>query len=620
MTLVIGTAGHIDHGKTRLLRALTGIDADRLPEERARGMTIDVGYAHLTLPDGTELDFVDVPGQDRLVGNMLVGAGEIDAALLVIAADDGPRPQTLEHLELLDALGIDRAVVAVTKCDLVSADRAEEVAGQAADLIATTALHEAAICVVSASTGAGLDGLTQALAALRDRDPADSHGSAPRLAIDRVFTIRGRGTVVTGSLRGGIVERGAILRVIPGPADATVRVREVQVHGRAVERAIHGRVALNVAGEGLAALERGTVLTDDPAVAPTSRILVALRPTGDALRDRIPITAHLGTARVSGVLGWSGRDAVELGSGEVSAIVRLDRPIAAAPGDRLVVRRSSPVETIAGGRVLDPTPPTGMARRRTTADRVRALAAASRATEPWHAARLDLHGFLATGSGQLAPDLEAALVASLVAEAAARPDGRLSDILDAAILPLRRVVGREAPGGPGGSRNSLRRIAARQLDALVAAGVLVRAGDRVRPAGVSADGPDPEAEAAMDRLVAALSEASPPSLREAAASVSCRPEGIRALEQAGRIVVVDDDLAWATTRWRRLAEQALAIAAVEPLTPAAYRDATGTSRKYVMALLEDLDRRAILRRTPAGHVPGPRAGSLDEPGRAPVRP
>jgi len=207
-SVVIGTAGHIDHGKTSLLRALTGIDADRLPEEQARGMTIDVGYAHLALPDGSELDFVDVPGHDRLVGNMLVGAGEVDAALLVVAADDGPRAQTLEHLELLDALGLTEGVVVVTKADLLDADDEAarlRVLDAVRELLVPTRLDASPVLLVSATTGEGLETLRAALVDLRDRVLARA-AAAPvplaRLAIDRVFSVRGRGTVVIGHASG----------------------------------------------------------------------------------------------------------------------------------------------------------------------------------------------------------------------------------------------------------------------------------------------------------------------------------------------------------------------------------------------------------------------------------
>ena len=209
-TVVIGTAGHIDHGKTALLRALTGIDADRLPEERRRGMTIDVGYAHLVLDDDLVLDFVDVPGHERLVGNMLVGAGEVDAVLLVVAADDGPRPQTHEHLALVDALGLRDAVVAVTKSDLVDADRVRAVAANVDAILSATRLAGSAIVPVSAVSGLGLDELGVRLRELARRTAARLAAEltgGSRLAIDRVFVVRGRGTVVTGTLRHRSYER-----------------------------------------------------------------------------------------------------------------------------------------------------------------------------------------------------------------------------------------------------------------------------------------------------------------------------------------------------------------------------------------------------------------------------
>src|SRR5437762_3105198 len=257
MTVVVGTACHIDHGKTALLRALTGIDADRLPEERRRGMTIDVGYAHMPLPDSDELDFVDVPGHDRLIGNMLVGAGEIDAALLVVAADDGPRAQTLEHLELLDALGIDAGIVVVTKTDVVDAVRTGDVVAEVKRLLAATTLAGSPVVAVSSVSGEGLGALRTELVRLRDRirRRPETGAGAPRLAVDRVFSVRGRGVVVTGTLRGGRLGAGDQLRVEPG--GLAVRVREVQVHNHLVAQADSGgRVALNLAGVELADLRR----------------------------------------------------------------------------------------------------------------------------------------------------------------------------------------------------------------------------------------------------------------------------------------------------------------------------------------------------------------------------
>jgi selenocysteine-specific elongation factor len=233
MTIVVGTAGHIDHGKTTLLRALTGIDADRLPEERRRGMTIDVGYAHLSTDDGRAIDFVDVPGHDRLVGNMLVGAGEIDAAMLVVAADDGPRAQTLEHLALLDALGIRDGIAVVTKTDAVPPERVVAVVDEVGRLLAGTSLAGAPVLAASGATGEGLDAVRSALIELRDRVALESR--PPTLAIDRVFSVKGRGAVVTGTLRGGPLDPQTRLRLLPG--DRYVRSRSM---GRASSRLTAG--------------------------------------------------------------------------------------------------------------------------------------------------------------------------------------------------------------------------------------------------------------------------------------------------------------------------------------------------------------------------------------------
>jgi selenocysteine-specific elongation factor len=587
VSIVVGTAGHIDHGKTTLLRSLTGIDADRLPEERRRGMTIDVGYAHLALPDGDILDFVDVPGHDRLVGNMLVGAGEIDAAMLVVAADDGPRAQTLEHLELLDGLGVEVGIAVVTKIDAVPPERVAEVRARVAQLLAPTTLASSPIVAASGVTGEGSDQLRGALVELRDRTRSSStfqrqHRAAgrARLAIDRVFSVKGRGTVVTGSLRGGAIERGASLRVVPG--GATVRVREIQVRNTMVDRAETGRTALNLAGEGAAGLRRGVVLTTDPAVAPTDRILVALR---GAVRDRTRARLHLGTTEVGVVVGRSGRDAVDLLDGETAAILRLEQPIAIAPGDPFVLRRPSPASTLACGRVLDPDPPRGASRRRTTPDRHPALARADVGEADWAPARLDLHGALGRPV-ELATDVATAVDAAMSAMAAAQPGARVAE--------LRRLGGR-----------AVRRLVT--LSEADASAVAADAIERLGLADRSPVEPGPELLAAMARLEAVLDVVAPPSLGAAMRMTACPPDGVSALERANRIVRLDDDLAWSFTAYRDLATKALAMAGERPLSPAAFRDATGTSRKYVVAILEDLDRRGVLRRTPDGHVAGPKA-------------
>ncbi|MFL5680298.1 MAG: selenocysteine-specific translation elongation factor [Chloroflexota bacterium] len=607
MTVVVGTAGHIDHGKTTLLRALTGIDADRLPEERRRGMTIDVGYAHMTFDDGTVLDFVDVPGHDRLVGNMLVGAGEIDAAMLVVAADDGPRAQTVEHIELLDALDLRDGVAVVTKADAVEPARVAEVVAAVESLLAGTTLRGIPIHVVSGTTGAGIDELRVALHELAS-GVVPRPVSSPRLAIDRVFAVRGRGVVVTGTLRGGAIEPGVTLRL--EPAGRTVRVREVQVHGRAVARAEAGRVALNLASIDAADIERGMTLVGESDAASvrlevTDRILVALRPTASiATReprlpaDRARVLLHVDTAAVPAVVGRSGRAGVILDDGSVAAVLRLERPVAIAAGDRFVLRRPSPPRTEAGGRVLDPHPPVGAARRRATPARIRALAAAA-THEERRAAIVDLHGAVVeSGPATLAPDV----LAAAIERAAARVDDAPIGLAE-----LRRGLAGDLRRETALTEADAALAADAVIAAATASGAIARDGDRVRNPRHVESGIPARVAAAMDRLEAALSVAAPPSLADAARAAGCPPDGVRALETAGRIVRVDDDIAWSAAAYRDLESRALALAAREPLTPAALRDATGTSRKYVMALLADLGRRAVLRRTAEGHVPGPRA-------------
>jgi selenocysteine-specific elongation factor len=612
MTVVVGTAGHIDHGKTTLLRALTGIDADRLPEERRRGMTIDVGYAHLRPSGGSELDFVDVPGHDRLVGNMLVGAGEIDGAMLVVAADDGPMAQTLEHLELLDALAIADGLAVITKIDTVTAGRVAEVSNEVTRLLGRTRLGGARVLAASAISGEGLAALIVELGRLRERLAAHQRRGPARLAIDRAFGVKGRGAVVTGTLRGdGGVAPGDMLRLLPGGRE--VRVREVQVHGGTVERAVAGRTALNLAGIDVDELHRGMVLTADPSVSSSDRILVALRPaaglfgTPAALpADRTRVRVHAATEQVGATVGRSGRDAVELPDGETTAILRLERPVALAAADRIVLRRASPGETLAGGRVLDVEPPRGVARRRVTPERLTALAKAATA-DATDAARLELHGALAGDRIRLAPDVAAVVRSAILAEIDRAADGRaLATLRASTATGLHRMV-RLVP-------DAANRAAGDAIDALVAARALDRVGETVRQPGHGPARPTAADLAAMDRLIRALGVVAPPSLAEAARAVGCPPSGIRILESDGRIVRLDDDLAYAATTYAMLEDRAVTLAANAPLTPAALRDATGTSRKFVMAILEDLDRRGVLRRTPDGHVLGSRVATAGTTG------
>jgi selenocysteine-specific elongation factor len=338
--LTLGTAGHIDHGKSALIRALSGTDPDRLAEEQARGISIELGYAWMELPSGAQLSIIDVPGHERYVRTMVAGATGIDLYLMAIAADDGVMPQTREHAAVLRALDIGRGVVAVTKCDLADPDAARR---EAAEL-----LPGAEIVSVSARTGAGLNELRGALDRVAAVVPsrAETPGGA-RLHIDRVFTIRGAGTVVTGTLWSGRIVRGDALELLP--RGRRVRAREVQVHDRSVERAEAGqRVAVNLAGIGVGELARGDVLiglASGPSEAYRLDAELSFEDAEPAGGERVQI--HHGTREAPARLAWLGGRFWQ---------IRLEQPLVAVAGDRLVVRSISPPDTLGGGRVLDPQP------------------------------------------------------------------------------------------------------------------------------------------------------------------------------------------------------------------------------------------------------------------------
>ena len=339
--LTLGTAGHIDHGKTALIASLTGVDTDRLPEEHARGISIELGYASLTLDGGTRLSVVDVPGHERYVRTMVAGATGIDLYLMAIPADDGVMPQTREHAAILHALDVSRGVIAVTKSDLAEPELAM--------LEAAELLPGAEVVAVSARTGAGLDELRQALARASATLPSRAtHPGAARLHVDRVFTIRGAGTVVTGTLWSGSIGRGDQLLVLPGSRRA--RAREVQVHDVTVERAAAGqRVAVNVGGLSIDEITRGDVIAGiDGDLRETYIVDAEL----EFERDGRPETG----ARVQVHHGTRESPARVTPLGESFWQLRLERPLIAADGDRLVVRRISPPDTLGGGRVLDPHP------------------------------------------------------------------------------------------------------------------------------------------------------------------------------------------------------------------------------------------------------------------------
>jgi selenocysteine-specific elongation factor len=351
--VIVGTAGHIDHGKTSLVRQLTGIDTDRLPEERARGISIDLGFAHFDAQD-VHFGLVDVPGHERFVKNMVAGATGVDLALLVVAADDSVMPQTREHLEIMDLLGIPAGVVAITKTDLVSADFVELVEAEVAEHLRGTFLEGAPMIPVSSASGAGIDRLKQALVEVARGRALSTRGELFRMPIDRVFSVPGHGTVVTGSVIGGEVRAGDTLELLP--EQIPVRVRSVQSHSQSVsESGPRRRTAVNLAGIKADQMQRGQELAAPGFLHPAQRLLVKVRCLASspvALRDRMRLGLHLGTGETAARLVLKNRT---IEPGETGfAELRLAAPVVAAWGQRFILRRQSPPLTLAGGIVLDP--------------------------------------------------------------------------------------------------------------------------------------------------------------------------------------------------------------------------------------------------------------------------
>src|SRR4051794_12137663 len=354
---VVGTAGHVDHGKSTLIEALTGIDPDRLAEEKARGMTIDLGFAWLKLPSGQEVSIVDVPGHERFIHNMLAGVGGIDIALLVVAADEGVMPQTREHLDILDLLAIPQGIIVVTKADLVDDEWLGLVTAEIEDAVKGTVMAGAPILPVSSVTRAGLDDLIAMLDRLLQHDRSRPTTGRARLPIDRVFTISGFGTVVTGTLLDGELQVGQEIEIQPGGRKA--RVRGLQSHRRKVERASGGaRVAVNLAGVATDELQRGEVVTTPGSLRATRLIDVKLRVLDDAPRPLVhnmPLTFHTGAAETTAKAALLDRQQIEPGQ-EAWAQIRLSSDVALAKGDLFIVRTPSPSATMGGGTVVEPHP------------------------------------------------------------------------------------------------------------------------------------------------------------------------------------------------------------------------------------------------------------------------
>jgi len=536
MPLTVGTAGHIDHGKTWLVRALTGKDTDRLPEEQARGISIDLGYAPLELPDGRRLSLVDVPGHERFVRNMVAGATGIDLFLLVIDAAEGARPQTHEHLAILRLLGIDRGVVAVTKSDAVDGETLELALAEAAELV-----PEAEAVAVSAKTGDGLDELRAALARAADGVEHAGADGPTRLYVDRVFTLRGIGTVVTGTLWSGTVGEGDELRVEPRGPD--VRVRSVQVHDRAVERAEAGqRVALAIPGVERERIARGDALVERGAFPVTYRLDVTLEELEDV---PAAVTVHLGTADVPARVARSDR----------YAQLRLERPVVAAAGDRVVLRTRS---TVGGGVVLDPRPPRRLDPERL--GRIERGEAGATVYAPVRAEALthlgELQGVERAGGWVFSTDWLDDLRGRVRAELAA------ADPLDPGV---------DAPSAPWAT-------------AIVPLLGLERRGSRLYLPGATA-----RIEGA-DELLAELEATGFTPLKVADAGLA------RALEQEGRLVRLGGEAVSAAAYERARELLVEDCAAHGEITLARFRDLIGTGRRPAQLLLERFDADGVTRR------------------------
>jgi selenocysteine-specific elongation factor len=367
--MIVGTAGHIDHGKTALVRALTGVDADRLPEEKARGITLDLGFAYWPRPDGQVIGFIDVPGHEKLVHNMLAGATGIDLVLLVVAADDGVMPQTREHLAILDLLGLSRGIVALTKADLADEERRRDVAAEITAALSGTCLADAEILPVSAITGEGIGALAQRLDDLCRTTARRAADGRFRLAIDRCFTLVGAGTVVTGTVLSGRVAVGDAVMVSPTGLEA--RVRSLHVQNSAAEQGGAGeRCALALTGAGITkeAIRRGDIVLDPSLHAPTSRIdarLRVLKSEAKPVGQWMPVRFHHGASDVSARLVVLREEPIAPGETELAQIV-LDSAVAAAAGDRFIIRDTSAGRTVGGGVLIDLRAPE---RRRRTPER-----------------------------------------------------------------------------------------------------------------------------------------------------------------------------------------------------------------------------------------------------------
>jgi len=603
VSFVIGTAGHIDHGKSTLITALTGIDPDRLAEEKRRGMTIDLGFAHLRLPGGMEVGIVDVPGHARFMRNMLAGAHGLDAVMLVIAADEGVMPQTREHLEIIDLLDVRRGIVVLSKVDLVDTDWLALVRAEVVEVLKGSSLEGAPMLPFSAVSGEGkaelLAELDNILAAAAPR--ADL--GRPRLPVDRVFTMSGFGTVVTGTLVDGHLRVGDELEVFPG--GRAVRVRGLQQHNQAVESASPGgRVAANLTGADKHETERGDVLARPKTLAVTRRVDAVVRVLSSAaqpMRHGAKLLLYTGTVEVGCRVIVLESDQIDAG-GHGWVQLYLDRPIAVAENDRFILRVPSPATTIAGGTLVDVHPRKHSRHDATARESLERRAAGEVLQEELRKyPRGVTVGALLKAT--MAPDadvnaLDARRIGDWLYDTAA-----WRGIADRATAEL-VAFHSSHPLRPGMPRQELRsRLSVPPASFPSVVHGLMQDGRVEERDGAIAlpahrvELHETDATAASLLEVLGRKPYAPPSLAEATQQTGASPEVVRALAQRGEIVRVSDDVAFTKDSY----EQAVAmvreiISTGGSITVAQLRDRMGASRRPVLALLEHLDAEHVTRR------------------------
>ncbi|MFB3827787.1 MAG: selenocysteine-specific translation elongation factor [Bryobacteraceae bacterium] len=610
--IIVGTAGHIDHGKTALVKALTGIDADRLEEEKRRGITIDIGFAHLQLTPSLRLGFVDVPGHERFVKNMLAGVGGIDLVLFVVAADESIKPQTREHFDICRLLGIPRGIIALTKADLVDADILELARLEVGEFVAGSFLDGAPIVAVSSATGQGIGELRAELERAASAVPEKDAGGYFRLPVDRAFSVKGFGTVVTGTLISGSVRREEEVEACP--LGRTLRVRGVQVYGTPAARAQAGeRTALNVAGVEPAEIPRGVVLSEPGRFRATRQIDAALEllPSARPLKHRAPVHFHAGTAEIEAEVRLLGGQAALAPGGRAYARIVLREPTLLLPGDRFIIRMFSPVVTIGGGKVLDIAGPR-YRRADNPAARLEVLDSGDAAARIALLVREAGHGMspaaLAARTGLKAREIESA-AAPLVRLTQPQPwladRGWWQSTRDRLVRAVREFH-QNNPLLPGIARQELR---GRELpdappflmDALLAeARELTAEGEtvRLRSHRLVLKEDETQAQGLIERAFEQAGLAAP-ALSEVLAKSGVEPARARSLLQIlireGTLVRISEDLVFHRSAIENLRAMLAARRGTRFAVPL-FKDWTGISRKYAIPLLEYLDRERVTRR------------------------